>query len=43
MLPYVICGGLAVLTGLLAWQRLRHISTPFAGAQKPANATSAQK
>ena len=43
MLPYVICGGLAILTGLLAWQHLRHISMPAAGAQKPAEQASAQK
>ena len=34
MLPYVICGGLAVLTGLLAWQQLRRKNLASAAAEK---------
>jgi MFS family permease len=43
MLPYAVCGGLAVLTGLLAWQFFCRNSTPVAGAQRPAEKISAQK
>jgi MFS family permease len=33
-LPYVICGGIALLTGLFAWQRLCHnSSSPVTGAK----------
>jgi MFS family permease len=34
MLPYVICGGLAVLTGLLAWQQLCRKNLAPATAEK---------
>ena len=34
MLPYVICGGLAVLTGLLAWQFLCRKNLASAAAEK---------
>ena len=36
-LPYVICGGVSLLTGLLAWQRLSR------GYERPAPAVTVEK
>jgi MFS family permease len=42
-LPYLICGGIALLTGLFAWRFLCRNSTPAAAMKKPADEFSAQK